>query len=92
MTAKVWPIDKLSNEIREGDLVQLKLDEPYALFYISRVEGASVINGGPEGNFPVNGQIELVLKFAIPFAPDQRQMYKALVVKQPKLEDRTGIQ
>ena len=92
MSAKIWPLDKLGNEIREGDMVQLKLDDPYALFYILKVEGASVINGGPEGNFPVNGQIELVLKFSIPFAPDNRQMYKAIVVKHPKLEDRPGIE
>jgi hypothetical protein len=92
MADKIWPIDKLGNPIKEGELIHLKLEESAALFYVMKVEGASVLNGGSEGNFPVNGSITLVLKFNVPFAPDHNQMFKAMVVKQPKSEENIGIQ
>jgi hypothetical protein len=92
MAEKIWPIDKLGNEIREGDLIHLRLDDPSALFYVMKVEGASVLHGGEQGNFPGNGSVTLVLKFDVPFPPDQRQMFKAMVVKQPKPQERPGIQ
>lgn len=34
MSDKVYPIDKIGNQLREGRLVILKLEDPDAMFYI----------------------------------------------------------
>jgi hypothetical protein len=92
MAEKVWPKDVLGNTIREGKLVRLKLDEAAAMFFVNKVEPATFLHT-PEGVMPCNGSIDFVLQFHIPFAPDQNQMFKALVVEQPKPENISdGVQ
>ena len=88
MSEKVWPVDKLGNEIREGKLLLLKMDEPSAIFYVMSVSPASVLHGG-DGPYPVSGEVELVLKFKIPYQPDHRQLFKAIVVETPEPEQGT---
>ena len=88
---KVWPKDKLGNEIREGKMILLDLQEPRAFFYVMGVTPASVIHGA-DGPIPVGGEIEVVLKFKLPFQPDMNQLHRAVVVEQPKQEDRVSLQ
>jgi hypothetical protein len=83
MSEKVWPIDQLGNEIRQGDLLYLRLDEPGAHFYVMEVQPASIIHdaGGP---IPVSGEMTLVLKIKLPFTHDTKQLRRGLVLKTPE--------
>jgi hypothetical protein len=83
MSEQAWPIDKIGNQIREGRLVIVKWDEPDAMFYVDKVNPASFLHSPGGTVIPVNGEIELVLKIKLPFAPDARQMGRAIVVEQP---------
>ena len=90
-TQKIWPRDKLGNEIKEGKMLLLKLPEAEAMFYVMKVEPASFIHS-TEGPVPVAGEIELVLKFQMPFAPDQAQLHRSVVVEQSKQEESREVQ
>lgn len=82
-TDKVWPVDKIGNPIKAGEMLHMKLEEAAAMFYVMSVEPASMLHT-PDGPVPVNGSIEFVLKFKVPFSPESNIMGKALVVKQPE--------
>lgn len=85
-TSKVFPKDKLGNPIKQGDLILLKLPDPEALFYVMGVSPASVIHDA-SGPVPVSGELEVVLKFKMQFGPDQNALHKAIVVKQPEVDE-----
>lgn len=88
---KVWPRDKLGNEIREGKLIRLELPEAAGFFYVVTVSPATYLHGA-EGRIPVNGDVECVLRFKMPYGPDGNMLMKAVVVEQPKQEDHPGLQ
>jgi hypothetical protein len=92
MADKIWPTDKLGNPIREGKLVRLDLPEPAGFFYVMGVTPATILQSG-DGPYPVNGEIEMVLKFKMPFSPERCELMKAVVVEQPKVDDpKIGLQ
>lgn len=91
MADKIWPKDRLGNEIKTGKLVLLKLPEAEAMFYVMDVKPATILQGG-DGPIPVGGEIMLVWKVPLPFQPDQSQLMKAMVLEQPKQEDHPGLQ
>ena len=64
-------------------MIVLKWDDPDAMFYIDKVEPASFLMSPGGAKIPVNGSIEIVLRIKLPFAPDARQMDKAIVIEQP---------
>lgn len=87
MAQQVWPSDELGNEIRIGKLMRMGLPEAAGMFYVMGVRPASVILDGEGGKIPVNGEIEVAMKFKIPFAPDRAQMSKVLVIEQPPIAE-----
>lgn len=91
MANQVWPKDALGNDIRIGKLIRLELSEAAGMFYVMGVTPATLIHDGEGGAMPVNGELELVLKFKMPFSPDRNQLHKALVIEQPKEEDSPGV-
>jgi hypothetical protein len=68
-TDKIFPLDKLSNPIKEGDLVFLRMDEIDPLYAVLKVEPASVIHT-PEGDMPVTGTVRFGLFWEVPFGPE----------------------
>ncbi len=79
----VWPIDKIGNQIREGRVIVLKLEEAEAMFYVDKVVPAKFLHQGNGAPIPVAGEIELLLRMKLPFAPDRRVMGKAVVTQKP---------
>jgi hypothetical protein len=86
MADNVWPIDKIGNQIREGRLLIVKMEEAEAMFYVDKVTPAKFLQQPGAAPIPVTGEIELVLKMKLPFAPDRRQMGRAVVIEQPDPE------
>jgi hypothetical protein len=86
-TDKIYPLDKLSNPIKPGDLVFLRNEEVDPLFAVLEVEPASVLHT-PEGDMPITGKVKFGLFFEVPFSPERPQFVKAIVVKTPEEKPR----
>ena len=84
-TEKIWPKDKIGNQLREGRLLILKMDDPDAMFYVDKVTPASFLHSA-DGPIPINGEIELILRIKLPFTPERNQLHRAIVVEQPDPE------
>ncbi len=84
---KIYPLDKLSNPIKAGDLVHLRSEEIDPLYAVLEVEPASFILT-PEGKMPVQGKVKFGLFFEVPFNPERPQFGKAIVVKTPEEKSR----
>jgi hypothetical protein len=82
----VWPIDKIGNQIREGRVIVLKLEEAEAMFFVDKVTPAKFLHQPGAQPIPVAGEIELLLRMKLPFAPDRRVMGKAIVTQKPDPE------
>lgn len=83
MSERIWPTDKLGNQIKEGKMVLLELPKAEGFFYVMSVTPATILHG-TDGAYPVSGDVELALKFKLPFSAEQCQLHKAVVVEQPK--------
>lgn len=92
---KVWPVDKLGNELREGDLVHLTRDQMVEpLFAVLKVDPATKLITA-DGEMPVNGTVRFGLFFEVPYMPANPQFLKAIVVKQPEemqSKNKVGLQ
>jgi hypothetical protein len=83
MADKVWPKDRLGNDIKTGKMVVLQLPDPFAVFFVAEVKPATVLQG-TEGSIPVNGEITFVWKMQIPFPPDGPVCMRAIVAETPE--------
>jgi hypothetical protein len=83
---EVWPIDKIGNQIRTGRVIVLKLEEAEAMFFVDKVTPAKFLLQGNGDPIPVAGEIELVLRMKLPYAPDRRVMGRAVVTERPDPE------
>ena len=82
-TNKVYPVDLLGNELRQGDMVHMEMTEIKPLLAIVAVDPACVIHGA-DGPVPCTGKVKFGLFFELPYSPENPRFKKAVKICQPE--------
>jgi hypothetical protein len=77
------PTDKLGNQFKAGQFVQVQLPSPVILAQVQEINPGGIIGGGPSA-MPMNGRLILVAVLPLEFRPDNPIVEGVMVLQQPQ--------